>query len=375
MKIGFYSWYNVHNNNKLLSDFSTSEFGGDNTNYPLALLVQKLKEQGHEVSTIDTDDLDSYDKIVFFEFPEFMLTGCPNKYLHQLLRKGFSEMYLVCAETPAVKPNNFNVDKHRCFKKIFTWHDELVDNKRYFRIHSTSHKKADRVKFDLKDKIKLCALIGRQKFSEHPRELYSERVRAIRWFEKNHPGDFDLYGGGWDEYRFKGSFKCLNLIDCVFRKAGRGFPNGSYARRLFYDMAVFNKLVYKLRYGNNALYPSYKGKVKSIRDTLKKYKFVICFENSGFPGWITERIFDCFLSGCVPVYLGDTNITDRLPKETFIDMREYSSYAEIYSYMRSLTVEEYLRYIEEIKRFISSEKNYPFTAEYFAETLLREIFR
>jgi hypothetical protein len=31
-------------------------------------------------------------------------------------------------------------------------------------------------------------------------ELYSKRVEAIKWFEKNHPEDFDFYGIGWDRY-------------------------------------------------------------------------------------------------------------------------------------------------------------------------------
>jgi hypothetical protein len=34
----------------------------------------------------------------------------------------------------------------------------------------------------------------------HPLELYSKRVEAIKWFEKNHPEDFDFYGIGWDRY-------------------------------------------------------------------------------------------------------------------------------------------------------------------------------
>lgn len=33
-------------------------------------------------------------------------------------------------------------------------------------------------------------------------ELYSHRVKAIKWFEENHIEDFNLWGYGWDTYKF-----------------------------------------------------------------------------------------------------------------------------------------------------------------------------
>jgi len=38
------------------------------------------------------------------------------------------------------------------------------------------------------------------------------------------------------------------------------------------------------------------------RAVLNGHRFAICFENCVFPGYVTEKIFDCFLAGCVPVY-------------------------------------------------------------------------
>jgi alpha(1,3/1,4) fucosyltransferase len=51
-----------------------------------------------------------------------------------------------------------------------------------------------KLKFDFTAKNKLCSMIIENKFNFHPLELYTERVKAIRWFEKNHPEDFDLHG-------------------------------------------------------------------------------------------------------------------------------------------------------------------------------------
>lgn len=374
MNIGFYSYGEVLNKNRMLTDFSTSEWGGDNTNYPIALLCEKLMNDGHRVSTIDTGNIDEYDKVIFLEYPEFRRTGRPNKYLKRLSKKGYAEIYLLCIDSPAVKPNNWVRDNHKYFRKIFTWHDDYVDNKRYFRVHSTSHKKSDKMMIPLSEKKKLCVLTARQKISDDPRELYSERVKIIRWFEQNHPRDLDLFGYGWDEHIFKGKLKFLNLIDYYMKRIGNLFPEHLGIKNILNKAAKFNYLSGKLMSGGKQLYPSYRGPASSLRATLKDYRFCICLENSSFPGWITERIFDCFLSGCVPVYLGDPNISSRIPADTFIDMRQFASYHELYSYLKSMPEGEYLNYIDAIRSFLESDKNYPFTAEYFAETVYREIF-
>lgn len=374
MNIGFYSYAKLFNNNRILTDFSTSEWGGDNTNYPIALLCKKLINDGHRVSTIDTGDIDEYEKVIFLEYPEFRRTGRPNKYLRHLIKSEHAEMYLLCIDSPAVKPNNWVRDNHKYFRKIFTWHDDYIDNKKYFRVHSTSHKKTDKMDFDLPNKRKMCVITARQKFSEHPQESYSERIKIIRWFEQNHPQDLDLFGYGWDEYKFKGQFNFLNLIDYYIKRTGDLFPEHFGIKNILNKAAKFNYLSGKFLSGNRPLYPSYRGPASSLRATLKDYKFCICLENSSFPGWITERIFDCFLSGCVPVYMGDPNISSRIPAAAFINMRQFTSYQKLYDYLSNMPESEYLNYIDAIRSFLESDENYPFTAEYFAETVYREIF-
>ena len=52
----------------------------------------------------------------------------------------------------------------------------------------------------------------------------------------------------------------------------------------------------------------------------KNISFAICYENArDIPGYITEKIFDCFFAGCVPIYWGGApNVTDHIPANTFI---------------------------------------------------------
>jgi len=40
---------------------------------------------------------------------------------------------------------------------------------------------------------------------------------------------------------------------------------------------------------------------------LKSYKFNLCPENSNYPGYVTEKIFDAISAGCIPIYWGSDN--------------------------------------------------------------------
>ncbi len=121
-------------------------------------------------------------------------------------------------------------------------------------------------------------------------------------------------------------------------------------------------------------YRTYKGTVKSKNEVLRRYKFAICYENArDIPGYITEKIFDCFFAGCVPIYLGAPNVTAHIPSETFIDKRNFRTYEELYRYIKDMPDAEYIDYLDAIKNFVLSDKIYPFSAECFAETLVREL--
>jgi hypothetical protein len=338
MKIGFLSYHEFYNNNRMFKDASSPI--GDDLSYPFVYLFKFAKTKNISISTIDTEPLESYDAIVFMDFPTFK-----NKYFRQLISNKFKNVYLIIFESEVIRPDNWNVENHKYFKKIFTWNDEFVDNKKYFKINVPSKIPMD-LDFDLsKNKNKLCTMIIGHKFKSHPLELYTKRVKAIRWFEQNNPEDFDLYGIGWDKhyFKFKGSLSMLNRFE------------------------VLTKLL-------KPKYPSYKGAVKSKREVLQKYKFAICYENArDISGYITEKIFDCFFAGCVPVYWGAPNVTEHIPADTFIDRRNFNTYEELYSYLKNMPDKEYMGYQDAIKSFIKSDKIYPFSAECFADTIVNEI--
>ena len=302
----------------------------DDCLYGFYLLKKKFEEYGIDLSTQDINFPRESCFIIYNEMP---------KLKDILFNK---DCHLLMFESKIIKPDNNNIKMHQYFRKVFTWDDNLVDNRRYFKINYAQIIPND-LYFDVNNKTKLCAMIAGHKFKSNPLELYTERVKAIRWFELNHPEDFDLYGFGWDNHYFKGAFSPLNRFE------------------------VLTKLI-------KPNYPSYKGAVKSKRDLLQQYKFAICYENArDISGYITEKIFDCFFAGCVPVYWGAPNVTDYILADTFIDRRKFKTYAKLYDHLKDMRDEAYMGYNDAIKNFIKSDKIYPFSAENFADMINRLI--
>jgi hypothetical protein len=58
------------------------------------------------------------------------------------------------------------------------------------------------------------------------------------------------------------------------------------------------------KYFNVDVYGALGLPVKDKDSVLRNYKFNICFENDEFPGYVTEKPFEAWLNGCIPVWRG-----------------------------------------------------------------------
>jgi hypothetical protein len=155
-----------------------------------------------------------------------------------------------------------------------------------------------------------------------PTQLYTHRVRAIRWFEANARDDFDLYGLGWD----------------------------------------------------SAAFPSYKGKVSDKLATLTHYRFALVYENAqSYAGYISEKIQDCLLAGVVPIYGGAPNIAQWIPSDCYIDINQFKTFDDLYAFLSGMTAEAHAEYLDRIRDFLIGGKAYPFSTECLVSTLTQYI--
>lgn len=50
-------------------------------------------------------------------------------------------------------------------------------------------------------------------------------------------------------------------------------------------------------------------------DVIRQYRHAVCFENGAYPGYITEKIIDCFVAGVVPIYAGAPDLERYIPRK------------------------------------------------------------
>lgn len=68
----------------------------------------------------------------------------------------------------------------------------------------------------------------------------------------------------------------------------------------------------------------------------KKYAFVTAFENSYYPGYITEKLWDPLIAGTLPIYLGAPDVTHLLPEHSFINVNDFSTFDDLANYIEFL---------------------------------------
>ena len=111
--------------------------------------------------------------------------------------------------------------------------------------------------------------------------------------------------------------------------------------------------------------------------TISAYKFTICFENVSYPGYVTEKIIDCFVAGVIPIYLGAPDIDKFVPANSFIDMRKFNSCEKLHHYLNKITPEEALKIISEGRKFLKTPKgrlySYVGMAEFVLELVLKTL--
>lgn len=81
---------------------------------------------------------------------------------------------------------------------------------------------------------------------------------------------------------------------------------------------------------------------------LKNYKFNIAFENAEAPGYITEKLVDCYMANTVPIYWGAKGDVSPYPKESMIYANDYSSLDKLIAVVKEVNENDdlYLNFLQ-----------------------------
>jgi hypothetical protein len=260
----------------------------------------------------------------------------------------FSYAYLY--EDPVVRPINDNIVELARYRKLFTSNEELIDGEHVLSL-AYPNDLAPRDVPSFKERDLFCVLIASNKalLRPHPRNLHHRRIEAIRFFEAQAPDRFALFGHGWD-------------IPAV--EPGH---LGRMAKRL-------NEWKRRLNPGGPPPFPSYRGTIARKHEILDRARFSICYENArGSPGYISEKVFDCLTSGCVPIYIGTTHARPPIPEDCFIDGDSFATLDEMLAHIEHIDAGHFAMYQQNIREFLASAEAQRFTNAHWCDTLVTKI--
>jgi hypothetical protein len=311
--------------------------------YLIDKIIEYAKIKNIELISLDqVRKTNKLDYIFCFDLPKF-----DNIFSKKILKDNKIKKILIINESKVIYSRNFQKNIYKYFYKIFTWADDLVDNKKFFKLYDGFDHNNLFIK-NINKKYFSC-MVNENKILNYDNSLYSKRLECIKWFEKKHNADFHLFGFNWDKRFIISRYKIIRLFNRI-----------NFLTKIF----SYNFKCYK---------GTVKRSLKNKLSTLKNYKFSFVFENSSENGWITEKLFHCFFSLTVPIYIGAPNINKYIPKNCSINFYDFKNYDELYNYLKQIKKKEYLNYIKNIKIFLSSSKYKKFTSHYNLKILLKKI--
>jgi len=284
-------------------------------NAPSHLQLQYyLKQKGYDIKGCSGGCFDFGDVVIF--------NNLGRRYILKAAAFLRSKKILVIWEPPTVMPHQYNPLFLALFDRVITWDDRLAQKNGYIKFNYPVNRG---VLLDIPGfhgRKLVCTIIG-NKTSSHPDELYSARREIVSFYEKNLQLPFDLYGVGWEKSGLK----------------------------------------------------RYCGSPPDKIAVLKEYRFAFSYENyRNDRGYITEKIFDCFYAGTVPIYLGASNITNYIPEGCFIDARKFSSHQELHRYLETMDEKTWLTFRKCAEEFCRSSKGDLFREKQLVDAYLKAIF-
>ena len=302
---------------------------------PWRMLRERFEREDIELNTRDVNE----GRAVAFEL-----------HLNAQRRVDHPWSYAYLYEDPIVRPINGDRSALARYRKVFTSNEELVDGARILRLDYPNDL-APREVPGFEERDLFCVMIASNKalLHPHPRNLHQQRVDTVRFFERRASNRFALYGHGWDNPAVR---------------------PGAWGRL----MKRIHEWKRRWRPGSRPAFPSWRGTIARKHEILDRARFSICYENSrGSPGYLSEKIFDCFTSGCVPVYIGTTHAEPPIPAACYIDADAFPTGDALLAFLEGIDATRFAAYQSAIRNFLAGPQARRFTNAHWCETLVRTI--
>lgn len=139
-------------------------------------------------------------------------------------------------------------------------------------------------------------------------------------------------------------------------------------------ISIFNKLSnYKKVNSGGRYLNNIGGPVVDKFEFQKKHKFAIAFENTSYPGYITEKILQAFASQAIPIYWGDPTVSEVFNEEAFINCNNFKSINDVINEVINIDNDDE-KYLKMVNADIFKDESYYKTQYESLQAFLYRIF-
>ncbi|KAG0317245.1 4-alpha-L-fucosyltransferase [Podila horticola] len=83
---------------------------------------------------------------------------------------------------------------------------------------------------------------------------------------------------------------------------------------------------------------------------LSGYPFVFAAENSNCVSYVTEKIYNAFEVGAIPIYMGAADIADYVPEGSFVDVSKFKDFDEVAEYIKTVDRSQFYKWKDIVKK-------------------------
>jgi hypothetical protein len=113
---------------------------------------------------------------------------------------------------------------------------------------------------------------------------------------------------------------------------------------------------------------------KHKMEFLSKYRFNLCYENSSYPGYVTEKLPHAFVSGTIPIYWGSPVVDVDFNTDAFVNRHDFETDADMVKYIIEIDNNMYL-WLEIMNRPFFNPKNKFIDLDRFRNWFIRNVYR
>jgi hypothetical protein len=240
----------------------------------------------------------------------FIIQEEENKTGQELTKIGCHPFLLLCFESPLFTP--FFYESIPYYRKIFQYQMLFAQGTHHMYFPSFDLNDL-REPLPLKNRLDMCMVVSNKHYSSYA-SIFS---KSALWNDATQASLHDVRYNVISMYRQQSKF--------TFDLYGKGWPAG-FAKEIPPGKKI---------------------------NTIRNYRANFCYENIKMEGYITEKLIEALVAGCIPAYIGAPDVLDYIPKGCFSSDRKTDWEA-----------------IQIGQQFLKSAEGRKFSYQGFAETVL-----